>query len=77
MRPGVAVIAQVVIDPGRGPLAGVLFDRLELPVRRAEHRPAVEGQAGQIAEGELEQMRQVIVGAFLPTRGPDELEVFS
>ena len=36
-----------------GRLAGVLVDRVQLPVRGAEHRPAVEGQAGQVAERQL------------------------
>src|SRR3712207_9271323 len=43
-RPPLAALVQVVVDPRRGAVARVLVDRLELPVRGAEHRAAVEGE---------------------------------
>ena len=58
--------------PARSPR--VLVDRLELPVRRAEDRPAVEGEHRQLVVGQVEQQRQVLVRLLLPAGRPDELE---
>ena len=44
-RPTLALLVEVVVDPGGRPVAGVLVDRVELPVGGAEHGAAVEGEA--------------------------------
>jgi hypothetical protein len=72
----VALLVHVVVDPRRGPVGGVFVDRVDLPVRGPEHRPAVEGQAGQVVERELEQVGEMLVGALLPAGCPNELEIF-
>ena len=58
-------------------VAGILIDRVDLPVGGSEHRAAVEGQRGEVAEGQLQQVGQVLIGTFLPARGPNEVEAFS
>ena len=49
-----------------------------LPVGRAEHRPAVEAQHRQLARrSRLEEVRQVLVRLLLPAGGPDDLIALS
>ncbi len=73
-RPALALVVQVVVDPGRGPVARVLVDGVQLPMRRSEHCPAVEGQHRQVAERQAEDEGQVLVRLLLPPRRPHQLE---
>src|SRR3954462_4492215 len=73
LRPARAALVQRVVEPRRGAVAGVLFDRLELPVSRPEYGSAVERQNRELA-GHLQEMGEVFVRLLLPAGGPDEVE---
>ena len=72
LLPLVTARVEGVVDPGQRAVAAVLGEGLELPMGGAEAGAAVETQAGQRAV-EPEQVRQVVVGAILPSGRPDQL----
>ena len=74
LGPLLAALVERVVDPGERPGARELVERLELPVSCAEPGAAAESQHREVG-GQAQQQRQVVVGALLPARGPDQLVV--
>ena len=74
--PGVTLLVHVVVDPRRRPVGGIRVDRVQLPVRRAEHRAALEGQGPAGPRRAARAGRADARWPFLPPGGPNKLEPF-
>src|SRR4051794_37104170 len=71
LGPLVTAGVEAVVDPGQGPRVGVFLESLELPVGGSKASAAVECQIRKLRH--TEDPGQMVVGAVLPSAGPDQL----